>query len=48
MILKFGTKLDSDKLYWVTKKKQPHIAYQSLYLFIFYVYTPGTKYIGGI
>ena len=33
-ILKFGTKLDSDKLYCVTKK-QPHIAYQSLYLFIF-------------
>ena len=38
MILKFGTKLDSDKLYCVTKKqpkKQPHITYQSLYLFIF-------------
>ena len=33
-ILNFGTKLDSDKLYCVTKK-QPHIAYQSLYLFIF-------------
>ena len=33
-ILKFGTKLDSDKLYCVTKE-QPHIAYQSLYLFIF-------------
>ena len=33
-ILKFGTKLDSDELYCVTKK-QPHIAYQSLYLFIF-------------
>ena len=33
-ILKFGTKLDSDKLYCVTKD-QPHIAYQSLYLFIF-------------
>ena len=32
--LKFGTKLDSDELYCVTKKKQPHIAYQSLYLFI--------------
>ena len=32
-IQKFGTKLDSDKLYCVTKK--PHIAYQSLYLFIF-------------
>ena len=34
-ILKFGTKLDSDELYCVTKKKQPHSAYQSLYLFIF-------------
>ena len=33
-ILKFGTRLDSDKLYCVTKE-QPHIAYQSLYLFIF-------------
>ena len=33
-ILKFGTKLDSDELYCVTKE-QPHIAYQSLYLFIF-------------
>ena len=33
-ILKFGTKLDSDDLYCVTKE-QPHIAYQSLYLFIF-------------
>ena len=33
-ILKFCTKLDSDKLYCVTKE-QPHIAYQSLYLFIF-------------
>ena len=33
-ILKFGTKLDYNKLYCVTKK-QPHIAYQSLYLFIF-------------
>ena len=33
-ILKFGTKLDSDELYFVTKE-QPHIAYQSLYLFIF-------------
>ena len=32
--LKFGTKLDSDKLYCVTKN-QPHIAYQSLYLCIF-------------
>ena len=30
MILKFGTKLDSDELYCVTKQK-PHIAYQSLY-----------------
>ena len=33
-ILKFGAKLDSDELYCVTKE-QPHIAYQSLYLFIF-------------
>ena len=33
-ILKFGTKLDSGELYCVTEK-QPHIAYQSLYLFIF-------------
>ena len=33
-ILKFGTKLDSDELYCVTKE-QPNIAYQSLYLFIF-------------
>ena len=33
-ILKFGTKLDSDDLYCVPKE-QPHIAYQSLYLFIF-------------
>ena len=33
-ILKFGTKLDSDELYCVTKE-QPHIPYQSLYLFIF-------------
>ena len=33
-ILKFGTKLDSDELYRVTKE-QPHIAYQSFYLFIF-------------
>ena len=32
--LKFGTKLDSDKLYCV-RKEQSHIAYQSLYLFIF-------------
>ena len=32
--LKFGTKLDSDELYCVTKE-QPHIAYQSFYLFIF-------------
>ena len=29
-----GTKLDSDELYCVTKE-QPHIAYQSFYLFIF-------------
>ena len=34
MILKFGTKLDSDELYSVTEK-QPPIAYQFLYLFIF-------------
>ena len=35
-ILKFGTKLDSDELYCETKKQQqPHIAYQSIYLFIF-------------
>ena len=33
-ILKLGTKLDSDELYCITKE-QPHIAYQSLYLFIF-------------
>ena len=33
-ILKFGTKLDSDELYCATKE-QPHIAYQSLYLFNF-------------
>ena len=33
-ILKFGTKLDGDELYCVTKE-QPHIAYRSLYLFIF-------------
>ena len=33
-ILKFSTRLDSDELYCVTKE-QPHIAYQSLYLFIF-------------
>ena len=33
-ILKFGTKFDSDELYCVAKE-QPHIAYQSLYLFIF-------------
>ena len=33
MILKFGTKLDSDELYCITK--QPHIAYQSIYLLIF-------------
>ena len=32
--LKFGIKLDSDELYYVIKE-QPHIAYQSLYLFIF-------------
>ena len=33
-ILKFGTKLDSDELYCVTKE-QPHIAHRSLYLFVF-------------
>ena len=33
-IPKFGTKLVSDALYCVTIE-QPHIAYQSLYLFIF-------------
>ena len=33
--LKLGTKLSSDELYCVTYK-QPHIAYQSLYLFIFF------------
>ena len=33
-ILKFGAKFDSDEVYCVTKK-QPHIAYQSLYLLIF-------------
>ena len=33
-ILKYHTKLDSDELNCVTKE-QPHIAYQSLYLFIF-------------
>ena len=33
-ILKFGTKLESDELYCVTNK-QPQIAYQSLYVFIF-------------
>ena len=32
--MKVGTKLDSDKLYYV-RKEQPHIAYQSFYLFIF-------------
>ena len=35
-ILKFGTTLDSDELYCVTNK-QPHIAYQSLSLFIFFL-----------
>ena len=33
-MLKFGTELGNDKLYRV-KGKQPHIAYQSLYLSIF-------------
>ena len=47
--LKFGTKLDSNALYCVTKE-QPHIAYQSLHLFIFLSLSlyPGMKYIGGI
>ena len=35
-ILKFGTKLDSDELYCVTKE-QPHIAYQSLYFFFIFL-----------
>ena len=35
--LKFCTKLDCDKLRFVTKKKQPHIAYHSLYLLIFFL-----------
>ena len=34
MTLKFDTKLDSDELCCV-RKEQPHIADQSLYLFIF-------------
>ena len=38
-ILKIGTKLDSDELYFVTKKKQPHIAYQSL-LFVHFSFFP--------
>ena len=33
-ILKFGTNIGYDKLYSVLKN-QPHMAYQSLYLFIF-------------
>ena len=33
-LLKFGTKLDSDELYCVSKE-QPHIAYQSIYSFFF-------------
>ena len=32
----FSTKLDMDALYCVTKN-QPHIAYQFLYLFIFFL-----------
>ena len=36
MTLKFGTKLDSDEVYCV-RKEQPHIAYQSFYLFIFFL-----------
>ena len=35
-ILKFGTRLDSDELYCVTKE-QPHIAYQSLYCSFFFL-----------
>ena len=35
-ILKFGTKLDSDELYCVTKK-QPHIVYQSLICSFFFL-----------
>ena len=35
-ILKFGTKLDSDELYCVTKE-QPHYAHQSLYLLFFFL-----------
>ena len=43
-ILKFGTKLDSDELYCVTKE-QPHIAYQSTYclsvpLFVHFSFSP--------
>ena len=34
-ILKFGTKLDSDELYCVTKE-QPHIMYQSLFCSFFF------------
>ena len=33
-ILKFVTQFDSDELYCLTKE-QPHIVYQSFYLFIF-------------
>ena len=33
-ILKFGTNIGYDKLYCVLKN-QPHMAYQSLYLYIF-------------
>ena len=33
-ILKFGTNIGYDKLYYVLKK-EPHMAYQSLYLSIF-------------
>ena len=35
-ILKFGTKIGYDKLYCVLKN-QPHMAYQSLYLSIFFL-----------
>ena len=37
-ILKFSTKLHSDELYCVTRKKQPHIAYQSLFCSFFFLF----------
>ena len=40
-ILKFGTKLDSDELYCVAK--QPHIAYQSL--FVHFSFPPMKIYV---